>query len=472
MTTETMERPKAFTADELRRMEILVVGLARSGFAACNVLRDVGSAVKVTDHKTADAIDFPLDHLRSRGVDIELGQNSIEFARDCDLVVVSPGVPLDIDVLRWAHSHGKPVISEVELAYCLSDARFVAVTGTNGKSTTVSLLGEMLAGDMDRVRVGGNIGDPISAIAAGLGSDWVLVIEVSSFQLDTILSFRPAVSVLLNITPDHLDRYSSYEDYVGSKARIFENQAGDDIAIINYDDADCVRALRAVRCKRLGFSLKHEIEEGAFLKEKSVVVRVGGRDRSILLTDDLRIRGPHNLANTLAATLAATVLQCQPKTIRDAARGFRGLEHRLEHVAMVRGVDYINDSKATNVDALVSALVSVSSPVVLIAGGRDKGGDFSRLSSLVRERVKAMIVIGEASDRLSEELSDVTRVLVAADLEEAVKIARDSATDGETVLLSPGCASYDMFRDFEHRGRVFKKIVMGLKEEDGGLYDG
>ncbi|MFH1312875.1 MAG: UDP-N-acetylmuramoyl-L-alanine--D-glutamate ligase [Candidatus Eisenbacteria bacterium] len=461
-----MKKRKALTATELRDMKVLVVGLGRSGMAACGVLRDIGSAVKATDTRRGEDLDSALSELVKRDVQVELGRNSIEFAGDCDLLVMSPGVPLEIELVRWARTQSKTVIGEVELAWCLSDANFVAVTGTNGKSTTVSLLGTILSGASSRVRVGGNIGLPISSIACGLGPDWTMVIEISSFQLDTCLSFSPSVSVLLNITPDHLDRYPSYEAYAQSKAQLFANQTRDDMAVINHDDRESLKASRDAICRKLFFSLTEELDEGAFVKGERVVVRAGGEEREIFLTQDLRIRGPHNLANSLAASLAATALGLEPELIRKGVREFEGLEHRLEFAGSIGGVDFINDSKATNLDSLKTALEAMHAPVLLIAGGRDKGGDFTEVSSLVGEKVKTIYAIGEAREKLRDAFSALTEVRLADGLEAAVRGAMDSAAPSDVVLLSPGCASFDMFDDFEHRGRVFKQIVTKLKQEN------
>ncbi len=469
MITDRMERQKAVTAQDLQRKTVLVVGLARSGIAACQVLRAAGAAVKATDKRQTEDIGTQVEGLRRQGIEIEIGRHTVDFAKDCDILVVSPGVRLDIDLLRWAYRQDKMVMGEVELAWCLSDARFVAVTGTNGKTTTVSLLGEILRRQSEKVKVGGNIGDPISAIAAGLGSDWTLVIEVSSFQLDTCLSFGPVVSVLLNITPDHLDRYQSYEAYVQSKARLFMNQQEDDFAIINFDDKECLRASRDAKCRKLFFSLTREMDQGAFVRDETVVVRLGKQETTLFATEDPKIRGPHNLANSLAASMAATVLDTAPERIREAIRDFEGLEHRLEYVTEINGVEFINDSKATNVDSLRWALETAARPVVLIAGGRDKGGDFEQVRDLVRRKVKAIVAVGEAREKLRKTFSDRADFKVdfsiAADFEEAVRRSHALASRGDTVLLSPGCASYDMFKDFEHRGQVFKSIVMNLKQE-------
>jgi len=463
---DRVAKKKTLSAEDLKGRRVLVVGLARSGLAASKVLAQAGALVKATDKRAAG--DIPgLGGLAEFGVALETGGHSVEFARDCEVVVASPGVPPDIDILKWASRAGRLVMGEVELAWCLSEARFVAVTGTNGKTTTTSLLGQMLSRHYPKVRVGGNIGDPVSAMVAGLGPEWIVVLEISSFQLDTCISFSPAVSVLLNITPDHLDRYLSYEAYVRSKARLFANQGPEDFAVLNADDPETLRAADAARSKPLCFSLKQEVSQGAFVRNQNVVVRVGKNERELFATGDLRIRGPHNLANSLASSLAATLLNASPEAICEAAREFPGVEHRYEYVATIDGVEFINDSKATNVDSLRWALETATRPVILIAGGRDKGGDFDAVRALVERKVKAIVGLGEAREKIRQALgaADFTE---AIDLNAATRQAMAAASPGDLVLLSPGCASYDMFRDFEHRGRVFKDAVMQIKQDREG----
>jgi UDP-N-acetylmuramoylalanine--D-glutamate ligase len=472
MKMNVMKTEKAVTPGELRDMRVLVVGLARSGVAACRVLRDMGVAVKATDARAASSLGPDVTGLERLGVKLETGGNSVDFAQDSDLVVVSPGVPLDNPVVKWAYDRGEMVMGEVELAYCLSEARFAAVSGTNGKSTTVSLLGDMVRGATDRVKVGGNIGDPISALVAGLGPDWIAVIEVSSFQLDTSISFRPDVAVLLNITPDHLNRYPSYEAYVRSKARLFANQAAEDVAIVNYDDPDALRAAEGSPGRKLFFSIRRPVPEGAFVKEGRAIVRAGGRESELFRVEDLRIPGPHNLADSLAAGLAAIALGVEAGTVRSAVRDFAGLEHRLERVDTIAGVEFINDSKATNLDSLRCALEAVENPVVLIAGGRDKGSDWSALSGIVGRRVSGIVAIGEARGTIEKAFSGLVEVEKADNIDQAVRAAFGKAAVGTSVLLSPGCASFDMFTDFEHRGREFKRAVAQLKDEREGRGDG
>lgn len=465
MMIGVMDRHKVLTAQRLREMTVLVVGLARSGVAASDVLMDVGARVRITDSRPEPVGREVTARLRDRGAELELGANTIDFARGSDVLVVSPGVPLDNPVVRWAYGEGLMVMGEIELAYCLSDARFAAVTGTNGKSTTVSLLGTMISQATDRVKVGGNIGQAVTPMAHGLGREWIVVVEVSSFQLDTCISFSPEVSVLLNITPDHLNRYASYEAYRESKARLFSNQGPEDVAIVNLDDPDSVRASEDIKCRKLFYSIKQEVDEGAFVKGEKVVVRVGGTALEVFLTDDLRIKGPHNLANSLAAALAATTLGFGPKAIRQGVKEFPGLEHRFEYVGVIEGIEFINDSKATNAESMLSALEAVEPPVVLIAGGQDKGGDFSVVAPLIEEKVHTVFAIGESRAKLHREFSPLVSVAYADTLEEAVRRSFEICPASGRVLLAPGCASFDMFTDFEHRGREFKAAVQRLKQE-------
>ena len=455
---------KAYARDDFVDLPVTVVGLGSSGMAACAVLRQVGARVRATDRRSAEDLDSGARLLRAEGVDLELGANSPDFAAGSELVVLSPGVPLDNPVVGWARSEGVPVISEVELAYCLSDARFAAITGTNGKTTTTSLIGSILLTRSDKVHVCGNIGVPITSVALGLGEDHILVAEVSSFQLDTCVSFRPEVGVLLNITPDHLDRYASYEDYVTSKGSLFKRMKDSDYAVINFDDEDCMRASAGAEAHKLYFSLETEVPEGAFVRRGQVVVRTDRQERTVFEIDTLKIKGPHNLANSLAAVLAAAALGFEDDAIREGSARFDGLEHRYEPVAEIDGVSYINDSKATNVDSVRVALEATAAPVILIAGGRDKGGDFEKLTPLVGARVEQILAVGEAREKLMGVFSPVTEVAYVDTLEEAVEAAAAKARAGTTVLLSPGCASFDMFVNFEERGRVFKRAVLGLRK--------
>ena len=455
---------KAYSTEDFAGMQVTVVGLGASGVAASRVLCEIGARVRATDSRGPEDLGATAADLSDQGVVLELGANSPDFASGSELVVLSPGVPLANPVVEWAHAGGVPVMSEVELAYCLSDARFIAITGTNGKTTTTSLIGEILNTESEKVHVCGNIGLPISSVARGLGSDHILVAEVSSFQLDTCISFRPEVGVLLNITPDHLDRYASYEAYVASKGRLFANQTASDCAVINYDDEDCIRASAGAEAHKLYFSLDREVPEGAFVRRGQVVVRADRHERTVFSIDTLKIKGPHNLANSLAAALAAAALGFEDDAIRKGVAGFEGLEHRYEPVAEINGVMYINDSKATNVDSVRVALEAAEPPVILIAGGRDKGGDFNSLLPLVKAKAQKVLALGEARETILKTFSAVTEVRLVDTLEDAVRDAAAGARAGMTVLLSPGCASFDMFANFEERGRVFKRAVLEMRK--------
>lgn len=464
-----VQKVKAFSLARLQHSKVLIVGLAKSGIAAAKMLRKIGAIVKATDAKSKDDLGDAIKQLSELGVAVESGGHTMDFARDCDLIVVSPGVPLDIPLLVWARSVGKTIISELELGYCLSDSNFIGITGTNGKSTTASLLGYILKEANQKVVVAGNIGNPVSEVALGLDQGWTIVTEVSSYQLDTCVSFSPSISILLNVTPDHLDRYDSFDSYVKSKARIFMNQIETDAAIVNHDDPVCLKMAPYDRCRVFFFSVSTPLESGSFLRGGKGVVRIDGIEKEIFSVDRLRIKGTHNVANSLACALAASLLGIPSDDQRRALESFPGLPHRMEFVAQIGEVEFINDSKATNPDAVRFALEATQKPVVLIAGGRDKNADFTLLSDVVGRKVKKMVVIGESSDKLMATFGDRTEIVRAEDIRDAVRLAFRFARPQGVVLLSPGCASFDMFNDFEHRGEEFRKAVAGIKEELGAV---
>lgn len=448
---------------ELAGKRVVVAGMARSGVAACRLLLKQGASVIGTDQRDERELGVDLCGLRRDGVLLELGGHRLETLLSADLVVVSPGIDLREPQFQRVREAGVPLVGEVELAYRCSDATFLGVTGTNGKSTTTTLLDMMLKESGVRSLVAGNIGVPLCQVAAGLTADDVIVTELSSFQLETIERFRPRVGLLLNLAPDHLDRYDRVEDYYGAKARLFENQEPSDFAVINADDPLVHEAARKARARTVAFSRKRHLDEGAFLEGGELILALSGIRETICRWDELKILGVHNLENALAATLAASLLAAPPGAIRSALIRFEGLEHRLEYVAEIGGVRYFNDSKGTNVGAVVRSLESFAVPLVLIAGGKDKLGDFTPLLPLVRDRVKRMILIGQAASTLRSQLDGACPIEEAAGLEEAVRRAAAAASPGEVVLLSPACASFDMFTDFEERGRVFKEAVRRLK---------
>ncbi|HET8579457.1 MAG TPA: UDP-N-acetylmuramoyl-L-alanine--D-glutamate ligase, partial [Nitrospiraceae bacterium] len=390
--------------------------------------------------------------------------------KGADLVVISPGVPSDLEALTQARRQGVRVIGELELASWFLKVPILAVTGTNGKSTTVTLVGLLLGQSGKRAFVGGNLGLPLcdAALAsyqAGGGAETLydyVVAEVSSFQLETIEHFHPWVAAVLNITPDHMDRYPSLESYVEAKAGIFKNQTTEDFALLGIDDERVAGLQNRMRAKLVSFSRTKPVSQGAYLDGDRVMAIIGQQKEEVCRRDEIRLPGSHNLSNAMAATAIGLLCGCPTDAIRQVLRTFPGLEHALELVRERQGVRFVNDSKGTNVDATIKALESFEEPVLLIAGGRDKGGDFRKLGEPVRRRVKRVLLIGEAASRIREALGDVSCISQAASLRDAVAMAASEARSGDVVLLSPACASFDMFLDYQDRGRQFKELVKAL----------
>jgi UDP-N-acetylmuramoylalanine--D-glutamate ligase len=443
---------------DLEGKRVLVVGLARTGVATVKFLKAKGSIVSTTEMKPQEEMGEATRELEGMDIPMEWGGHRTETFLKPDLIVVSPGVDLSIEPIQKALKKGIQVISEVELAYHFIHVPIIAVTGTNGKTTTTLLIGEMLKEEGKRVGVGGNVGDPLILFADG-GDRWeILVAEISSFQLEAIEDFRPRCSVLLNITEDHLDRYPRYEDYIEAKVRIFANQNSADVAILNRDDPIVMRYGERVRSKRICFSLREKFDEGAFFRDQAIFLRLGGREEDYPLAG-VPLKGIHNVENMMAALTASRIFGCSKKAVEAVLGRFQGLEHRLEFVAEIEGTRFYNDSKGTNVGSVVKSLQSFSEPIILIAGGKDKKGDLSPLRELIRSRVKRLILIGEAKERMGRELGGLTDTALAENLERAVLLAYRSAKRGDVVLLSPACSSFDMFKDYKERGRVFKEAV-------------
>jgi UDP-N-acetylmuramoylalanine--D-glutamate ligase len=444
---------------------VAVVGLARSGLAACRLLRRLGARVRATESRTAEGLPAEVLGLGDLGVEMELGGHTEGTFQEADLVVVSPGVPRSMRHLEAARAAGVPVVGEVELAYWCCEAPFAAVTGSNGKSTTAALLGAILREAGIPNAVAGNIGIPLCDVAPDLPPGHWVVAEISSFQLETTGAFRPRVAVLLNLAPNHLDRHADLEEYYGVKARLFAAQEGTDWAVLNADDPEVLARAGAARARRAHFSRRRPVDRGAFLAGGQILLAHAGRAEAVAPAAGLRIPGAHNLENALAAVAAAAAIGAPPAAMAGALLAFTGLEHRLETVATLAGVRYVNDSKGTTVDAVRRSLESFPAGILLIAGGKDKGGDFRPLQPLVRQRVKALVLIGEARDKIREHLAGACPMLEAATMESAVREAAARATPGDVVLLSPGCASFDMFRDYEDRGHAFKAAVAALKAQ-------
>ena len=447
---------------ELKNKRVLVVGLGRSGAASALFLQEHGAKVTVSDSKSEAQLQSDVPALLDRGVSIETGRHGERTFRDQDLIVVSPGVPSDQPQLQHARTLGIPVIGEVELAFRYLQGKVLAITGSNGKTTTTSLVGEILAKSGKKTLVGGNIGTPVISLAGKSSPDTMVVLEISSFQLETIEQFCPWIAAILNITPDHLDRHHTFQAYVDAKARIFENQKASDFAVLNADDPTCVGLKERIKSSLFWFSRKQAVEQGTYLKGEDIVFRQNGTDTVILNRHDIHLKGAHNLENVLAAACMSMLAGCSPDQVRRGVSEFRAVEHRLEMVSTIHGVAFYNDSKATNVDATVKALESFPGNIHIILGGKDKGSDYTVLKPLLRERAKKVYLIGAAAEKITSQISGAAPLVHSGTLDRAVKQAFEAAQSGDIVLLAPACASFDQFENYEQRGRVFKELVLSL----------
>jgi UDP-N-acetylmuramoylalanine--D-glutamate ligase len=437
--------------------KVVVVGLGRTGEAAADFLLARGARVVVTDARPESDLPQVAARLRNLGAVVELGGHLDSTFTGADLILLSPGVPPEIRPLALARAHGVPITGEIELASRYVSAPIIAVTGTNGKTTVTSLLGEIIRKAGRKAFVGGNIGNPLIEFVAGGEEVEFVVLEVSSFQLETIEEFKPEVGLWLNATPDHLDRYHSLEDYYLAKARLFRRQSADDVAVLNADDP--VVTAVPTRARRLLFSRLGQVESGAWLQGDRLVFRPDGGAKEELPLADIKLVGAHNQENIMAAVLCSLALGLDFAPVAAAVSAFTGLPHRVELVGEYHGVRYYDDSKGTNVGAVIKSLEGFTNPVILIAGGRDKAGDFRPLKELVRQKVKLLVLIGEAAADMNKILGGETETVIAKDMAEAVALSSQRSLPGDVVLLSPACASFDMFRDYGHRGRVFADLV-------------
>jgi UDP-N-acetylmuramoylalanine--D-glutamate ligase len=447
---------------ELANKKVLVVGLGKSGVASALFLKSRGAVVTVSDAKPQQQLGSELSLLLDHGIAIETGGHGERTFREQDLIVVSPGVPFDAPLLQQARAMGENVIGEIELAAQFFPGRMIAITGSNGKTTTTALTGEILSAGGFHTLVGGNIGTPAISLVNDATPQTIAVLEVSSFQLETIQSYRPYIAVVLNVTPDHLDRHRTFAAYAAAKARIFENQEPDDFAVLNADDPTCASLAGAVKSKLSWFSRKKEVNPGAFVRDGQIIFRDADGEKEIMPLGDISLKGSHNVENVLAAASVGMLMQCSPVQIRKAIREFKAVEHRLEYVATIRGVEFYNDSKATNVDATIKAIESFPANIHLILGGKDKGSDYSVLNDLLRARVKVVYTIGAAAQKIETQIKDTVEIVHAETLDAAVKRAAKAAQPGDIVLLAPACASFDQFENYEHRGKTFKEIVKAL----------
>ncbi len=450
----------AKNVDQLRGARVAVLGAARSGIAVSTLLANSGASVLLSDVKSAAQLQLPLPELQKAGVRVETGGHGAQVL-DSDLICISPGLPLSIPVLEKASAKGIPITGEIEVASWFCRSPIIAVTGSNGKTTTTTLSGEILKRGIPHTIVAGNIGQPFAEYVSASTPQGVALLEISSFQLETIHGFHPAVAVIMNLTANHLDRYPDFESYAQAKLNVLKNMTSDDTIIYNKDDLYLVEHLKSCRPKKMVFSLQPHDQEGAFWENEQIGIRIGGQLERISLPE-YQLRGPHNRYNMMVAALLGRLNNIQADQISEEIARFPGIEHRLEIVRELDGVTYVNDSKATTVDSLAFALQSFDEKIVLIAGGKDKGGDFSKIGNLLKEKVKMAILIGQAAKRMRKSWESAVALFEVADLAEAVSLARKQAEPGMVILLSPACSSFDMFRDYEDRGRQFKKIVEGL----------
>lgn len=443
--------------------KVLVVGMARTGMAAARFLRTRGARVTVSDRRGRDPLQPEIRRLEALGIDCEVGGHRPETFRKTDCIVVSPGVPLEQPVLREAAGRGTQILSEIELASRFLRGKIIGITGSNGKTTTTTLIGEILESAGFRVQVGGNIGVPLVSLVESSAPGSINVVELSSFQLEAVSSFRAHIAVILNITPDHMDRYPTLAAYARAKLNLLKNQTASDFAVLNREDRLLLDLAVPPAAQAFWFSTGVPVDKGTCLQNGALVFNQGGKREQMVRVEEIRVKGIHNLENVAAAVTVARLLGASVQSIRESVARFRGVSHRLEWVREVRGVDFYNDSKATNPASARRALEAFEQRLILILGGRDKASDFSVLSPQVSRRVKGLVLLGEASRKIESQLAGTAPVTHAATMEEAVHLAFGQASRGEVVLLAPACSSFDMFRDFEDRGDVFKEAVNRLR---------
>lgn len=452
---------------ELQDKTMLVIGAGISGFAAAKMAKSMGARVILSDAKAEPEIQQDFSELRQEGIELVFGPQKDALLEGVDIVLVSPAVPLRIPILQRALQWGIPVISEVEMAYRLAGSPICAVTGTNGKTTTVTLLGLLLKTHYDKVGVGGNIGIPLCEEAVRVGEGGCIAAEISSYQMEATNEFHPHVSVVLNVTPDHIVRHGSMEVYQQMKERMFAEETMEDYLVLNYDDERTRSMKERAHCQVCFFSRHREMEEGAFLEGDMLVIRWKGQRHVLCSISELGIKGGHNVENALAASMAAFLAGAEPEKMAQVLKSFHGVEHRIEHVRDVDGVPYYNDSKATNTDSAIKALETFPNHIILLAGGDDKLTDLSEFMGLVKERVDELILVGDAARRFHEAaaaqgIPEEHIHEAGYSMEKALEIAHGMARPPQVVLLSPACASFDMYSGFEERGRDFKRIVNGM----------
>jgi UDP-N-acetylmuramoylalanine--D-glutamate ligase len=449
---------------DLKNKRVLVVGLGKSGLSSALFLRAQGAQVTVSDTRSAEALAKEIPALLEAGIMVESGGHGLLTFRRQDLIVVSPGVPMDTPEVKQVHAFGLPVIGELELASRFLKGKVVAITGSNGKTTTTTLLGKIFTDAGGPTLLGGNIGVPVIDLVAKSTSDTVSVLEVSSFQLETVEQFHPWIALVLNITPDHLDRHGSFENYAAAKTRITERQDAGDFLVLNAEDKPTQMVAAKTRAQIYWFSPRRAVKQGAFVHGESIVflAKEGAKAEPIMPVAEITLKGAHNIENVLAAVCAARLAGIPAEKIRASVAGFKGVEHRLEFVRSLHGVDFYNDSKATNVDAAMKAVASFAGGVHLILGGKDNNSDYGTMAELLKELVKIVYTIGSAAQKIEHQLHGVVKIVSAETMQTAVAEAAKSAVAGDVVLLAPACSSFDQFENYEHRGQVFRQLVNEL----------
>lgn len=454
----------------LEGRKTLVLGAGKSGIASAKFLAERGATVALHDKKTIENWSDEAKSLKEKfNVGLIDGNLPSWLLDQIDLVVISPGVPTNTIPARYVDRKDGEVIGEVELAYRFLKGRIVGITGSNGKTTTTTLIGELLRNSGIETLVGGNIGTPLLDLTATATENTWAVVELSSFQLETIKDFRPNVAIATNVTPNHMDRYDFFADYAAAKHRLFMNQTADDVAILNADDEITASWASGLKANVVLFSVKKELEEGLFLRGRDLICRANGKEKILTTRDEIFLRGLHNVENILAGLAAGLACGASPESMRETIANFKGVEHRIEYVAEIDGVKFYNDSKATSVDATLKALEALSEEsgkTVLILGGRGKNAPYAPLVPLIENSVRSLVLIGEDADNIESQLKDHAEIIRAGSMENAVKNALESAEKGDSVLLAPACASFDMFKSFEHRGEVFKEEVLKLTKRN------
>ncbi len=452
----------------LRDRRVLIVGAAVTGIPVVRQLADMGAKVVLNDRKSKEEAVELLEQIKEYNVEYVGGGHPVELSEGVDLVVMSPGVPLELPMVKRAYELGREVIGEIELSYRLTNTPIACITGTNGKTTTTALLGEIMRASGRRTFVTGNIGHTMITEVKNSKPEDIFVLEVSSFQLETTKDFRPQVAAILNITPDHLDRHKTMENYINAKCKVFENQNAGDYLILNWDNEETAQLAVRAESQVYYFSRLRELSEGAYIENDKLVIKMNGEKHIVIDINEIFIPGKHNIENSLAAALMAFCMGVEIAAISKALREFKGVEHRIEYVAEINGVIYYNDSKGTNVDSSIKAVETMTRPTILIAGGYDKGSEYHDFIKTFGSTIKEMVLIGKTAEKIEKTAHDMGfyNTHKAESLEEAVKKCSELAAQGDCVLLSPACASWDMFKNFEERGNIFKSLVLGLRGND------